>query len=208
MANDEDRQDTEIAAEQAPPVAPPPPFSPLRTSLSQVQTVVGLATGIVSITGALLSSAHYLQAPPGNGHLVAIVQDRGERVVRDATVEVLTPQNAVVTTLAANAAGQVRVPIQQGSYLLRVKHPRLGVETRVVEVRAGQTAQVRVSLPGTAAAPAGATGATPDSATPGPPTTGAVIPAPRPAATPPASPEGLRLANESATPVRGASQAP
>jgi Carboxypeptidase regulatory-like domain len=124
-------------------------FSPLHTSLSHVQTVVGLATGLISIAGALFSVTQYVKPAEGTGELVAIVRDgRTDKGLRDATVEVLTPQNAIVTTLEPNAAGRARLPIQRGAYRVRVKHRSLGSETRAVEVRAGETAEVLVRLRG------------------------------------------------------------
>ena len=68
-------------------------------SLSRVQAVIGTLAGIVSITGAAYS---VVQASRGanTGDLVAIVKAASSRQsVTDATIEVLTPQNALVATL-------------------------------------------------------------------------------------------------------------
>jgi hypothetical protein len=53
------------------------------------------------------SVTEYLTPAPGNGELVAIVQDaRTDKGLRDATVEVLTAQDAIVTTIEPNTAGR------------------------------------------------------------------------------------------------------
>jgi hypothetical protein len=80
------------------------------------------------------------------GDLVAIVQDaRSGRAVADATVEVLTPRDALVTTLGAGG-GEARSEMKEGPYRLRVTHPRFAPETRQIQVIAGQTTEVRVRL--------------------------------------------------------------
>jgi hypothetical protein len=116
-------------------------------SLSRVQTVVGLVAGLLSIVGAVTSIPTFWKAAPGTGNLVAIVQDaRSERAVTEATVEVLTVQDAVVTTLVPNYSGRVRYTLQEGAYRLRVSHPRFGAESRPVQVVGGQTTEVHVRL--------------------------------------------------------------
>jgi hypothetical protein len=84
-------------------------------------------------------------AAPVAGEVVAIVQEaRTGRPVPDATVEVLTLRDAVVTTLAPGAGGQARGKLKEGTYRLRVAHPRFLVEARQVQVVAGQTSEVHV----------------------------------------------------------------
>src|SRR5690349_18819197 len=75
-------------------------------SLSKFQAVVGTVAGIISITGAGFSVVQFVQ--PGNtGNLVAVVQASGSRgSVTDATVEVLTTQDAVVATLTPDSTGR------------------------------------------------------------------------------------------------------
>ena len=116
-------------------------------SLSRVQTIVGLVAGLLSIVGAATSIPTFWRAAPGTGHLVAIVQDaRSERALTEATVEVLTVQDVVVTTLVPNHAGRVRQTLQEGAYRLRISHPRFGPESRPVQVIGGQTTEVHVRL--------------------------------------------------------------
>jgi hypothetical protein len=64
----------------------------------------------------------------------------------DATVEVLTLKDAVVTTLAPSTNGQARGKLKEGTYRLRVTHPRFVAETRQVQVVAGQISEVHVRL--------------------------------------------------------------
>jgi len=201
------REDTErTTAETAEPEAPhaepqrPEGFSAFRTSLSTVQMVVGLTTGLLTISGTLFSASHYLKTPAGNGQIVAVVQGRGDHVVRDAVVEVLADDNTLLTTIVPNPSGQARLPVQQGAYILRVSHPRLGSTMRIVEVRAGRTSEVKVSLPGPDAAPAAARRAAAD--TPPSVVRAPAVPAERPA------PRETPGAVDAGGPLRGHSQAP
>lgn len=182
-------------------------FGALLASLSKARTFVGLTAGVVSITGALLSYTGYSRPAPDTGELVAIVRDRNDRHVADATIEVLTAERAVVTTLATNARGRASVPIAAGAYVLRARHPRLGAATRMVEVRSGLTAEVTMSLrgsvgagataraarAGTAATVAASLRATPSASMP------AASPGTEPRPTPARPPSG---------PGRGGAQAP
>jgi hypothetical protein len=121
-------------------------------SLSRVQAIFGLIAALLSIGGALYG---YLR--PGRaahtGDVVAIVQEaRSGKAVTDATVEILTPKDALVTTLAA-AGGEARSQMKEGPYRLRVTHPRFAPEVRQIQVIAGQTTEVHVRLAPRAAGP-------------------------------------------------------
>jgi Carboxypeptidase regulatory-like domain len=124
-------------------------------SLSRVQAIFGLIAALLSIGGALYG---YLR--PGRvahtGDVVAIVQEaRSGKAVTDATVEIRTPKDALVTTLAAGS-GEARSQMREGPYRLRVTHPRFAPEVRQIQVIAGQTTEVRVRLaPRAAAGPLG-----------------------------------------------------
>lgn len=114
-------------------------------SLSRVQAIFGLIAALLSISGALYG---YLR--PGRaahaGDLLAVVQEaRSGKTVTDATVEVLTPRDALVTTLGATN-GEARSQMKEGPYRLRVTHPRFATEVRQIQVIAGQTTEVRVRL--------------------------------------------------------------
>ena len=119
-------------------------FPRLNISVSRVQTFVGLAAGILSITGALVA---FIRPAPDKAELVAIVQDaKTEKAVSDATIEILTPRDAVITTLKPNGSGKARYALDEGHYRLRVSHPRYGSEVREVQLMASQSTEVRVQL--------------------------------------------------------------
>src|SRR5262245_59542731 len=102
-------------------------------SLSRVQAIVGTVAGIASITAATVSLIQFAR-PANSGELVAVVQAAGTRQgVPDATVEVLTTQNAVVATLTPDASGRVDQQLKEGTYVVRVSHPRYAAEVRRIQ---------------------------------------------------------------------------
>ena len=117
-------------------------------TLSRFHAVVGIVAGFVSISVGLYSYLHFTKpGPPVIGEIVAVVQDaRTGRPVTDATVEILTIKDAVVTTLTPGPEGQARGKLKEGTYRLRVVHPRYVAEGRQVQVVAGQTSEVRLRL--------------------------------------------------------------
>ncbi len=119
----------------------------LNVSLSRFQAIVGLLAGLVSVSGAVLSVPQFFKPAPGMGEVVAVVREaKSEKAVADATIEILTPQNALVTTLTPNSVGQARHTLKEGPYRVRVSHPRFSEETRPIRVFSGQTVEVRVRL--------------------------------------------------------------
>ena len=125
----------------------------LKLNLSMFQTIVGLTAGVVSILGAILAVPNYLKPAIGKGDLVAVVVDaKTERAVSNATVEILTLNNAVVTTLNSGFFGKASSRLEEGQYRVRVTHPKFGAEVRHVQVVSGHTAEIRVPLHSGAAA--------------------------------------------------------
>lgn len=127
-------------------------------TLSRFHAVIGIVAGFVSIGAGLYSYLHFSNpaAPPAPvvGEIVAIVQDaRTGNPVPDATVEILTLDDSVVTTLTPGNGGTARGTLKDGTYRLRVIHPRFVAETRQVQIVAGQTAEVRLRLVQPAARP-------------------------------------------------------
>ena len=115
-------------------------------SLSRVQSVVATLAGIASIAGAAFSLAQFAR-PMNTGELVATVQAAGSRQsVTDATVEVLTTQNALVATLTPDSAGRVRQELREGVYVVRVSHPRYAAEVRRIQVQPRQTVEIKTTL--------------------------------------------------------------
>ena len=126
----------------------------LNVNLSKFQTVVGFTAGVLSIVGALLAVPTYFKPAIGKGEVVAVVIDAStEKAVSNATVEILTLNNAVVTTLNSGFFGKASSTLEEGQYRLRVKHPKFGAEVRHVQVVSGQTAEIRVQLHSGASAP-------------------------------------------------------
>jgi len=123
-------------------------FVRTRVTLPRAHSIIGIIAGCLSITLGIYSYLHLGKpAVPVTGDVVAIVQDgRTGRPVSDATVEVLTLKDAVVTTLGPGTNGQARGKLKEGTYRLRVTHPRFVAETRQVQVVAGQISEVHVRL--------------------------------------------------------------
>jgi hypothetical protein len=115
-------------------------------SLTRVQTLVATLAGIASISGAALSAVEFARGGH-TGELVAVVQTAGShRIVTDATVEILTTQDALVATLTPDATGRATQELKEGTYVVRVSHPRYAVEARRIQVTPQQTIEVRTNL--------------------------------------------------------------
>src|SRR5262249_8267427 len=118
----------------------------LHHPMTKLQTVVGFGAGLVTILGTITSLAGLSAPAPSRGEVVAVVQDRARKPLSAATVEILTPQDALVTTLTAEQDGRVTHKVKEGRYRLRVTHPQFAPETRQVEVHAGERSEIRVLL--------------------------------------------------------------
>jgi hypothetical protein len=106
-------------------------------SLTRVQAVFGIIAALLSIGGALYGYLRPGRAPD-TGEVVAIIQEaKSGKPVPDATVELLTPKDALVTTLATTGA-EARRPMKEGTYRLRVTHPRYVTEVRQIQVLPGR----------------------------------------------------------------------
>jgi hypothetical protein len=118
-------------------------------TLSRAQAILGLMAAILSIGGSLYAYFYASTKPvaPTGGALIAIVQEaRSGGPIPEATVEVLTPKDAVVTTLVAQADGRAQRNLPEGTYRLRVSHPRFATESRQVHIINGHTAEIRLKL--------------------------------------------------------------
>jgi carboxypeptidase family protein len=117
-------------------------------SLSKVQQLAGLLAALISIGGFVFSYVYATKhSLPTKGDVVAVVQEqRSEKPLPGATIEVLTMENAIVTTLSPKEQGRVTQTLKEGHYRFRVMHPRFGTETRQVYVIAGQTSEIRFRL--------------------------------------------------------------
>jgi hypothetical protein len=137
------------AASVAERSAPPSWLSvALSQPLSRVQAVVGVLAGCLTIVGTLVSYTGLTKpSAPVLGELVAVVQEsRSHRPLVHATVEIITPQDAIVTTLNPEPDGRVTRKLKEGQYRIRVTHPNLVTEIRHIEVHPGQRSDLRVAL--------------------------------------------------------------
>ena len=108
---------------------------------------MGILAGLLTIGGGFLSVAGVTgPTPPAQGELIAFVHDARSRRPVEATVEILTAQDALVTTLSVEGNGRFARRLKEGQYRLRVTHPAFGTEIRRVEVHAGQRSEVRIPL--------------------------------------------------------------
>lgn len=113
---------------------------------SRAQAIIGVLTGVLSIGGALYSGVSYLITPK-QGEVAALVREsRTDKPVSDATVEVLTPADTLVTTLAPAADGWARHSLQAGSYQIRVTRAGFGPDTKPIQVVPGRTVEIRFNL--------------------------------------------------------------
>jgi len=114
--------------------------------LSRVHTIVGLAAGILSIAFSLVA---FFKPPSDKAELVAIVQDsKTQKAVSDAMIEVLTPDDALITTLRPDWRGKVRYKLDEGHYRLRVSHPKYRADIRDVQLISKESTEVLVQLRG------------------------------------------------------------
>jgi hypothetical protein len=118
----------------------------LGLSFSRVQGIVGTLAGVASVVGATSSLVQFAR-PSNTGNLVAIVQATGaHRSVTDATIEVLTTDNAIVATLTPDATGRATQELKEGVYVVRVSHPRCAADVRRIQVLPRQTVEIRANL--------------------------------------------------------------
>jgi hypothetical protein len=135
----------------ATPSAPKPRWVTCRRfilglTLSRFQAIVGTMAAIASVTGAAFSLVEFAR-PAKTGELVAVVQAAGSRrSVSDATIEVLTPQNAIVATLTPDSTGRATKELTEGVYIVRVSHPRYAANERRIQVLPRETVEIKASL--------------------------------------------------------------
>jgi len=152
MSQDEISQEAEVPeTPQAPPDSPA--ASPgrldaiLHQPLTKIQALVGVFAGLITITGSIVSLAGLHDRPPALGEMIAVIHDMREHApLADATVEILTPQDALVTTLTAPNDGRVARRLKEGKYRVRVSHPQFMPQVRQIEVSSGERSELRVAL--------------------------------------------------------------
>ncbi len=111
-----------------------------------LQPAVAVLTGLVTLGGAAFSVIRYLAPSSDTGQIVALVQEaRSGQAVADATIEILTPSEALVATLKPDAAGRLSYTLKEGTYDVRVSRKGYATVTREVQVTPGQ--RVEITLP-------------------------------------------------------------
>ena len=114
-------------------------------SFTAVRTIVLLLAASLSIVGYAYRYFE-LATTPSDGELLTVVRDSGGAPLSDARIAVLTLAEAPVTSVRAAApVGGLRV-LKEGTYRVRVSHPKYVTETRMVQVIAGHTSEVRFTL--------------------------------------------------------------
>jgi carboxypeptidase family protein len=115
--------------------------------LYRFRAIVGVVAGLLSVGGFVYSFLAPATPRVVDGSIVAVVEEaRSKQPLTDATVEILTGDDALVTTLSSTSAGRVEQSVREGEYTVRVTHPRFAPATRKVRVLAGRTTDLRVSL--------------------------------------------------------------
>lgn len=114
-------------------------------SLAAVRTIVLLLAASLSIAGYAYRYFEIATAPT-DGELLTVVHTLAGAPLSDARIAVLTLTDAPVASFRAAApAGGLRV-LKEGTYRLRVSHPKYTTQTRMVQVIAGHTSEVRIKL--------------------------------------------------------------
>jgi len=104
-------------------------LSVLSKPLTRVQTLVGITAGILSVAGTLFPLVGFSTFPT-HGEFVGVVHDaRSRQPIVNATVEILTAQNAIVTTLLSMGDGASPEP-EGRPVRVRVRYPRFIPEVR------------------------------------------------------------------------------
>jgi hypothetical protein len=118
-----------------------------KESFASLQSVVSFLVGLVSLSGAVYSAVRFVKPSPATGEVLAVVRVANtDRALPGSAIEVLTLQDALIATLAANDDGSARRVLAEGAYRVRVTAPHFRAQTREVQVQRGGTAEVRFAL--------------------------------------------------------------
>ena len=114
-------------------------------SFTGVRTIVLLVAALLSISGYAYRYFESATAPT-EGELLTVVRDANGTPLSDARIAVLTLADAPVASFRAAAPARGLRVLKEGTYRLRVSHPKYVTETRMVQVIAGHTSEVRFKL--------------------------------------------------------------
>jgi len=131
------------------PVPSEPPAFRFTPTLSAYQALAGFVATMLSVGGTGLTLPRMLAAAhgPRTGNMAIVVQDaRAGGAITNATIEILTSDDALVTTLTSNDAGLAQRLLREGQYRVRVRHPRFAVATQAVVITKGERTVVPVHL--------------------------------------------------------------
>src|SRR5437870_5434577 len=107
--------------------------------------MISILAGLASISGAAYSAVQFFK--PGTGEMRIVVRaEKGGRPLPGSTIDIVTADEALVTTLTTGGDGSARQPGREGTYRLRVAAPRFETQTRNVRVASATAADVRFDL--------------------------------------------------------------
>jgi hypothetical protein len=116
-------------------------------SLYRIQALVAVLTGLVTIAVGVHSLTHSPGPDTGIGEVIAVVKDAASaQSVTDATIEILTPNDALVATMTPDSEGRARHSLREGRYVVRVNHPNYASDVRQIQVFPKQTIEVKATL--------------------------------------------------------------
>jgi Carboxypeptidase regulatory-like domain len=145
------------APSRTPPIATPRAVRTLedvdagavgRPSFSTLQSSVALIAGLTSIVGAAYSAVStFRPAPPAAAHVATVVRDATTAApVTAAVVEVVTADDALVTTLHTVETGIARGIVTPGAYRVRILHPDFAPAQRDVQLAPDADVELRIAL--------------------------------------------------------------
>ncbi len=111
------------------------------------QPVIAVLTGVVTIAGAAYSAVNYFGPTRDTGQIIAVVQEaKSGQPVADATIEILTPRDALIATLKPDSAGRLSYSLKEGTYGVRVSHKGYVTVTKEVQVTPGHRVETTIQL--------------------------------------------------------------
>jgi Carboxypeptidase regulatory-like domain len=112
-----------------------------------LQPAIAVMTGLVTMAGAAYSVVKYFGPTPDTGQIIAVVQEaKSGQPVADATIEILTPRDALIATLKPDSAGRLSYRLKEGTYAVRVSHEGCATVTKQVQVTPGHRVETTVQL--------------------------------------------------------------
>ncbi len=115
--------------------------------LVHVQPAIAVLTGLVTLGGAAYSVIKYFAPTADTGQIIAVVQEaKSGQAMADATIEILTPREALVATLKSDSAGRLSYRVKEGTYDVRVSQKGYTTVTKEVQVTPGNRVEMTVQM--------------------------------------------------------------